>query len=523
MLIPVLPLSIAVITLILILIVNLLDEKFHPIVFTLSIINILGFLLYLFIYKDFIDKEWFEYLFLSHSGFVGIVLLVTIFLLIKRILFFKNHYKMFLNSIKTSEWNAYYVVDKKDRIKEMSESILDELGFTFEEVKDKNIFEVFNKSIRITNLDEVETNNRLLEAYYKDYPKTAKKDQLDKHTLLFQNYQGKSAMLKTVEQPIFIMGRYRGRINIGEKRSDFDLVGIERQLKVTENELESLRLKYVATIELTNDGLYYIDLDEKYFWGSDKFLNLVGLEHNMLDIRDFHNLIYKEDLNTYLGSLSNLTTRKDTFKTRYRILIDGQYVWVDDKGKRIFDDKTSNVIVGSLSVVDTKGYGKVGKDILDNLKTESELIPHLKKLKENNRRFQLALFDLRNIPEINKEYGREVGDMLIAEYVKRLMDSFMSESSEIFRISGLEFAVTILDPQKMQLLKIGSTKNPKFLNMEMNYGSINAEIDAYLGVCSSYYQAKDEQQIYDRAKQALSLTKHIDFKGNVCYYEDVNE
>lgn len=520
---PLVPFAIAAITVILIIIINILDDKMHPIAFILALLNAFAFLVYVVVYNAYIDEDWFNYLYMGHIIFAALFLLIVLLIQVRKVLFFKTHYQVFLNSIKASKWNAYYVVDQKGRIKEMSDSILEELGFDFHEVKGKDLFEILNKSIRITNFDEVETNNRSLETYYEDYSKKVKKDQLDTHTLMFQNYKGKSTLLRTTEQPIYIFGRYRGRINIGEKRSDFDLIGIERQLKEKERELESLRLKYIATIELTNDGLYYIDLDERYMWASSKFLEKTDFTSSMIDLKDYQNYIYNEDLNSYLGSLSSLTMRKKTFKTRYRLMIGGEYVWVDDRGQRIFEDKTSNIIVGSLDIVSARGYAKVGNEVLDNIKTEKDIHVHLKQLYNENRRFQLALFELKNIPEINKEMGREIGDMLISEYVKKLMNSFMSESSEIFRISGLVFAVTILDPQKMQILKTGSTKNPKFLNMEINYGAVNAEVDVLLGVSSSYGGALNSRSLFEQAEHALGLTKHKNYSSNVCYYGDIDD
>ncbi len=522
-LVPIFPFTTAVIGLILLMVVNILDDKFRAFIFIVVLISTLSFLAYIPFFETLNEISWFSYAFYSHVGATITFLIVMVFVLVKKVLFFKQHYKIFLNSVKASKINAYYVIDHKNRIKEMSDSVLEEIGFEFSEVKGKNIFDIFNKSIRITHFDEIETNNRNLEGFYESYPKTAKPDQLDSHSLMFQNYKGQSVLFITIEQPIFIMGKYVGRINIGEKRSDFSLVGIERKLKEKEKELEELRQRYVATIELTEDGLYYIDLDEKYLWASEKFLEKTHFTNNMIDLRDYQNYIYKEDLNTYLGTMSSLTTKKENFKTRYRLLINGEYVWVTDKGKRIFEDSTTNIIVGALDIIDTRGYAKLGIEVLDNMKTEKDIHIHLKTLYENNRRFQLALFDLKNIPEINKEYGREIGNMLIGEYVKKLKDSFMSDSSEIFRISGLVFAVTIMDPQKMQLLKTGSTKNPKFLNMEMNYGAINTYVDVLLGVSSSYVKAKNAKEIYEQAIYALSLTKHKNYASNVCYFEDLDE
>jgi len=511
----------ASITVSLVIFFSILDDKFYRIPFVIAFINAIGFLGYLPFYDKYITINWFNYLFISHS-IINIVLAILVLLLFfRKTLFFKNHYNIFIKSIKKSKWNVFYVLDKKNRIKQMSEGVLEELGFTLEQVLNKPFFEVLNKSVRITTFDDVDTNNMSVETYYDNYLKTVKKQDIEEHTFVFQNYQGKSVFMSVVEQPIYIMGKYKGKVTIGEKQSDFNLVGIERELKLANQDYESLRLKYVATLELADRALYFIDLDERYIWGSDKFVELTKLPSSQVNFEVFQNYIYKDDVNSYLGSLSSLTVRKQTFKLKYRLLVNGQYKWVTDTGKRLFDDKSSNIILGVLDTVEAAGYARTGLEDMDNIKTENELYHHLSVLFNSNKVFELALFDLSNIPQINQQYGRDIGNMLINEYVKKLKNSFMSESSEIFRISGLVFAITIVDPRKMELLRTGVLSNNKFLNLRMSYGSIQPEIEVILGVSSSHKDAKDAETLFDLAFKALGLARHKDFIANACYYSDI--
>lgn len=521
-LLPLYPFLIGSLSVLFILLYGLLEDKFYRIPFVILLINAIGFLVYIPLYTEWISTTWFLYVFFSHSGVTLLILLVTLFIYLKKVIFFKMHYQIFLKSMKDTRWNTYYVIDYKERIKEMSDGFIEELGLKKEDVIGKPLAEVFNKTIRITSFDEVETNNQSVGIYYEEYKKTVKPGQLDTHSMLFQNYQGTPVLVHTVEQPMFVFGKYKGRINIGEKKSDFDLIGIERELSNTKKELESLRLKYLATLELSEEGLYYIDLDEKYIWLSDTCMKITNISNNVMPLEDFHRYIYAEDLNTYLGTLSSLTLRKQTFKLKYRFLKNGQYVFVDDKGKRIFEDKESNVILGSLKFYDNSGYERLGIEAVDFLKSEKDLNYHLTTLLNEQRTFQLALFELSSIPDINKKYGRDIGNMLIGEYVKKLKRSFVSESSEMFRISGLIFAVTIVDPRKMELLRTGVLSDPEFLNLELNYGAIEVKMEVALGVSSSYKDSKDPQELFDFAQKALGVARHEGFKLNVCYYSDIN-
>ncbi|HKL61217.1 MAG TPA: PAS domain S-box protein, partial [Acholeplasma sp.] len=461
---PLFPLILSLSGALFIFLIGILDEKQYRFFLILSILNTLSFIPYALYFDSQIINTFFEPVFYYHSLATTLGFLITGLVVFKKGIFSKNHYQLFIQSIKATKWNAYYVLDRKDRIKEMSESVCEELGFTKEQVIGKSVFEVFNKSIRITTFDGVDTNNRSMETYYETYKAQVKPKQREEHELLFQNYEGKSVMLHTVEQPIFILGKYKGRINIGEKRSDFDLLSVEKNLKEAENQLESMRLKFIATLELSEEGLFYIDLDQRFIWGNDQFVLITGLKHNTIDFNDYHKFIKEEDLQTYLGVLSSLTMKKQSYKTTYRLLKNGHYIWVKESGKRIFDDKNSNIIMGSLKMVTSSQYQKTEVSELDALSLEPELYVHVSQLISQHKIFQLMLFELSNIPSINEKYGRNIGNMLMGEYIKKIKTNFMSESSMIFRLSGLVFAVTIVDPRKMDLLKQGIQAKDTFMN-----------------------------------------------------------
>lgn len=520
---PFFPLILSVCATLFIFLIGVLDEKQYRFFLSFGILNTLLLIPYVF----FLDLKVFgieiESVFMYHSILTLIIFIISSALVIKKVIFSKNHYQLFIQSIKATKWNAYYVVDQKDRIKEMSESVCEELGFKKEQIIGKTLFEVFNKSIRITTFDGVDTNNRAMETYYDTYKTQVKPKQKEEHEMLFQNYEGKSVMLHTVEQPLFILGKYKGRINIGEKRSDFDLLTVEKHLKETENQLESMRLKFIATLELSEEGLFYIDLDQRFIWGNDQFVKMTGLESNTIDFNDYHKFIKEEDLQTYLGVLSSLTMKKQSYKTTYRFLKNGHYVWIKESGKRIFDDKNSNIIMGALKMVAQRDYQKTEIDEMDSLSGELELNVHIDHLIKNNKIFQLMLFELSNIPSINDSYGRNIGNMLMGEYVKKIKMNFMSESSEMFRISGLVFAVTIVDPRKMDLIKQGIHAKDTFMNLPMSYGAIQTEVEVMVGISSAYHQKETGADVLAHAKEALKIAKNPNYQMNACYYSDIHD
>lgn len=56
---------------------------------------------------------------------------------------------------------------------------------------------------------------------------------------------------------------------VGEKKIDEVLMVVEREFKKVDYEFESIRYKFIVMLELLEDGLFYIDLDEKIIWVND--------------------------------------------------------------------------------------------------------------------------------------------------------------------------------------------------------------------------------------------------------------
>ncbi|PKK96893.1 MAG: hypothetical protein CVV58_04060 [Tenericutes bacterium HGW-Tenericutes-3] len=432
-----------------------------------------------------------------------------------------NHYSLFVKSIKNSRWNAYYVVDHKEKIRDMSHSLLNELNLDKDEVIGKKLFQVFNKTIRFTKYNGQEINNRQLETFYQSYKEHAKPGDSEVEELSFMNFDGNPVMLHMVMQPVFALGRYKGRICVGEKKTDFDLLAVEKELNERSGELESIRHKFIATLEISEEGLFYIDLDERTIWASDSLVSMLKLPGNTLDLSDFRRLIEAEDLKKYLALLGDLTINKKQYSTSYRVKVNGRYVWFKEKGKRLFEDQNSAVIMGTLNPMKTKHYLASNIDELDLLKDQNDMLVSMNQLFKDNRYFQLVVIRLKNMPKINETHGREIGNMLMAEYIKKLRTTFVTESGNIFRVSGIEFAITITDPRKMDVLSNGMKSNPTFLNLVMQYGSLSAELEVFAGIAIGGSDAADEHKLYTAASQALKIAENPQFSSHGCYYKDI--
>ncbi|VEU83078.1 GGDEF domain-containing protein [Acholeplasma hippikon] len=519
---PVFGVIIAVFIIILVITESILKENLLKNRLTFSFINLTIFVVLLFFYESLILTSedyliaYIVYLYLTYGAF-----LLALYKTFKNAITKGSQYQLFVKGIKNTKWNVYYIVDQKERIKDISTSLLRELNLDKEEVSGKKFMSVFSSKVRFTKMNGDDINDRTLEKYFIDYKKRVSPNESEEMELNFQNFRGDTTILHMNMQPLFVLGKYKGRMCIGEKRTEEELLAVEKELKATDRELESIRHKFIATLELSDEGLFYIDLDEKTIWLNDSVTEQLKLPTNELSLADYRKLIEPQDLQKYLQITSDLTPNKQIYVVSYRLNVNGQQMWVKEKGKRLFEDKKNAVIMGIISPVNTSHFRKSGIEVLDTIKDENHLLPDLKSLIKNGRPFQLAILKLSNIPQINEMHGREVGNMLMAQYIAKVKQSFVTESSDLYRLSGLEFALTITDARKMASLYNGIRAEDNHLNMVMEYGAITAEVETFIGVAQMYDDAVNAQDLYQNAMRALKTAQLPQFKGQGCYYKDI--
>ena len=521
---PIFPLIMTIFTLFMIIIQSIQNEKLLKGRFITAIINVILAVAVYILYFNIIEKNNLLLKIYFYYSIFTYVFYFFVFISVFRTSTLKaNHYQLFVKSIRESRWNAYYIVDKRERIKDISQTFLEELDMKKEEVIGKKLFNIFNKSIRFLQYNGTEINNRQLENYYLEYRKNAKVGDSEIEEIVVSNFEGKQVIFKLVMQPVYVLGKYKGRIVVGERKTDFDLLGVEKKLNEKNKHLESIQSKFIATLEISKEGLYYADLDARAVWVSDTLKTLIGLPDNSLELNDFRKLIYPDDLNAYMALLANLSLSKQNYYIKYRLLANGTYIWVEERGKRVFDDPYTTTIMGTINPINAKHFRNTNIEILDMLGTEHDLLVKMNNLVTNDHYFYTMLIELKNIPHINESHGWEVGNMALAEYIKQMYTSFITENGGIYRLTGLKFAVIITDPRKMDYLQKGIRVKETFLNYQMSYGSILLDLSVFGGISISKEDGNTAEQLLDAANEALKIAKNPHFSYQAVFYKDLEK
>lgn len=519
---PIFPLIMTVFTLFMVIIQSIQNQKLLKKRFSLSFFNIAIAVVIVVIFENHImNNELYKDIYMGYTLFVYIIYFLVFISSFRTSTLKANHYQLFVKSIKESKWSAFYVVDRKERIKDMSESFLEELNLELDDVIGKKLFNIFNKTIRITHFDGKEINSKSLENYYFNYRKEAQQGDAFKEELVILNSEGKQVIFNLMMQPVYVLGKYRGRIVVGEKKTDFDLLGVEKKLNESNQYLESIKHKFIATFEISKEGLFTIDLDDKSIWASNALIKMLGLPEPTMNLDDFRKLFHPEDLATYLSMIAELSLSKQQYYIKYRIYNKGSYMWVEERGKRIFEDQTTSTIMGSLNPVPTRHHQASNIAILDELGTYHELIIKMHNLVNEDKYFLTMIIELSNIPKINADYGWEVGNMFLAEYLSKMQETFVTESGAIYRISGLKFVILVTDPRKKEYLENNIRNQTNFLNIAMQYGSIQTELNVFAGISISKEDGYKEEHLYQAAEQALMAAKNPQFSHQGVFYKDV--
>ena len=477
----------------------------------------------LFYENTILVNNLFYTIFLIYVSVIFLLFAIMCFAVVNSCYQKSNDYTQFIESLNNTSWNVYFVCDRRDRIKEISESLLLELGLTKKDVLGRKAFDVFDQTIRFTHVNDNIITNKELKEYYKTFHQTTKVGEEYKREIYFQNCNGKTVVLNLIEKPLYVSGKYRGRLNIGQKKTDAAMAEIERELVNKNKDLESIQYKFIAALELTEEGIFFNDLDENYIWANDIMVKDLKLGSNTISYMNYKDLIYPDDLAVYTSTIRSLTPERPTYSLTYRLRVGDNYEFVKENGKRIYEDEHSNVILGFTKRVNTNHFERTNMAEVDSAKSVDELLITLDNLYKDHRIFQLVCINLTSLPDINNRCGRGVGNMVMNEYIKKLKNNFMSDTSELYRASGLVFYFIITDTRKMELFKRGLTSDPAAMNLSLNYGSLHAELKVNIGVAEANVDGLNKEELIDNCNTAINATLNPNYRLNYAYYKDLKD
>lgn len=428
---------------------------------------------------------------------------------------------LFIKSINFSPWKSYLMLGKRDKVLKMSDDLLEEIGIKdFNQVKNKKLFDFLFQKIRMLTINGKTIDNQRFYEKYLDFKKNIKEDSKTVVKISFYNSSGNEVYLYILLQPIFSLKRYKGLIINGEIKSSFDIMSLENKFEKITSDYSQVNDKFIALLEVSDAFFIFYDLSNKILWASSSLIKELNLPDNTLAMKDYYRLMHEEDLINYNAEISQLTKERPTYNIRYRMYLNGAYVWFREKGKKIFQ-KDNISIIAEAKKINSKHFIKSELPILDDLDGHIEMEMEITKLLEEQVYFQLIYFKIGNLKEINENYSRDVGNMVLAEYVLKLSKTFVSDDTKLFRITGSTFALVLTDPKKMEILKNGLIRNDDYLDLAFKFGAVDIKANVFAGAATSKKDSNNKTELIRMANNALKFALSPKYKGNICYYSDI--
>ncbi len=297
------------------------------------------------------------------------------------------------------------------------------------------------------------------------------------------------------------------------KNQDLEkLKALKKEHKGLTTSYESLRKRFIATIDLMKDGLVFRSDDGEMF-ATDYFIEMIGIKTNELSQENYEKNIHPDDINGYLNTMKKLKRKQPDYEITYRFKKGNKYVWVKEKGTMIFyEDRTMVISVGHS--IDIKLHPDTEVDMLNSLRFDQAFLEYLQSLNRLKNPYYLVFFELSNIPAINERYGRDIGDLMMGEFLNKLRYNFVKDEQSIFRLTGIRFAMVMKDDRKYQILDRALKHGGELLNFEMAFGNVRQSVYPYFGIQQITVFEEPLDEVVSRTNKALEIAISDDTHEN---------
>lgn len=511
---PLIPVILSSIIALIIIMKSLSDKRFLLKRFIISVILTFVSALFLIFQNEVLKSNNFA----INTMYISLIVIEVIqfFLLLSVVDFslssdsFQKELKKTINSTK-----LYCVLNRKDKVIEISECMAEDLGIEINDALGKNFFDVIENKYRIIALNGDGILKDDLKKQSNHYKRKMHESINRPYELTLQLDSGAKDAMYFIESIICKSGRYRGRILIGDKKNEDSLIGLEKREHEAQNELKLLRERFLVILDESKEGIYFNTISSDTIWLNNAIVKKLYLNSNTMTTMEFYKNVHPDDLRIYKEQLANLKTADYEFSYRYNT--GNYYVYVIEKGRKIVTKDTIE-LCGTMTVVNNYSFEKTDT-ILDQLGNEEDLLNKLKDLYAESRTYELVHFKVTSIPEINEKYGRAIGNMCLSTYVDVFKNEFV-DSNLIYRIAGLEFVAIITAYNRMETLKGRLRNDEKILHMNIGYINEKIRVDVNMGLVISN-EAPNPSEVLRCAKNALMYSLNPKYTSSYVYYKDM--
>ena len=264
--------------------------------------------------------------------------------------------------------------------------------------------------------------------------------------------------------------------------------------------------------------VYFGDVRRNLYYISDNLKEDFGFSDSL--VRDFiHELerkIYGPDQEMHMEDYrSMLRDKREVHSIRYRIYDkNGELSWLHCRGILKWDENRIQPLFFSGSMISLKNEAEV--DPVTGLLNLPHALRQLEELNSMNARLMLLCVAFREFQDINRVFGRDLGNALLKE-VSGTMERTMEEDFTFYRLDGVRFLAvssTVFAPQEP------ARRIREIVREVFHKYKVPQAFPCAIGVVHSGKKAETPQQLLDEVMATASAAKgfpNLDFLESVVH------
>lgn len=288
--------------------------------------------------------------------------------------------------------------------------------------------------------------------------------------ILIYKLLGNIYLRKRVEQELLEKNEEVTAIYEEIAASDEELKANMQLLMEKQEELLRSEQRYRIVMESTMDIIWEGDLVNNKRLFSGKLFDILGYRAYEMEALDaWFNIVHPEDIvRVKMGIKRQVEGKIEVEAFEYRVKCkDGTYKWVLSNTKCEFDENgTAIAAFGAFTdISELKEQQQRIKKLayydsvtgLPNRVMLSEMVAEeISKFNNSGNKFALFFIDLDDFKFVNDTYGHMVGDKLLLEVAKRLIE-IQAENMVAFRLGGDEFNILLKNIENKEEVEMYSS------------------------------------------------------------------
>lgn len=427
-----------------------------------------------------------------------------------------SYFHIFIKSLKEIKSNVHMIVDEKERIMEISDTLLEDIGLRKAQVIGRRYMDIVNYSLEFTKMNDQSIDNNYIEQYYLRYTATSKSQKTVAIEYEYINHKKTKEVLHVIEKPIFINNKYKGRILVGDKVTSTEMVKSRRDYENLKSELVDLQHRFQVTLGLLDEGLFYLTESSNDVWGTDKYKEILKLDSNIVKHEDIVLNINPNDKKTYEQHMK-IKNSKGSYKVSYRYKFGELDKWLIEEGKTI-ETSDGPITVGLIKEVDTRsGIKKIS--FLD----EIDYKVNVKRLISEKKPFWIMRINFDKVSDYNVNYGREITAHTLNEFLKKLKRNYDNEDSKMYELSKTEYVIILSNPMDFSIVKKSLLSGSELFIMKALMGGIEVVIKPSIGIVEYPKDTMTFEDIIKSAEKTVGIAGKDFNKHYFCFYEEIKD